>query len=173
MSKVVDPDDADATRLRDAARKLKARGVTKQVVLGYIDEIYKPKPPKPPAKGLWLPMVLKQPVHDTAGLPDFPANDLFAKPGTLVIVTQRCELVWPHKIPWSKTKRVGGQTCYLLYSSLPGRKKTGFVTHMGVVAKAGFYEPGEVIGNVAEVPNGWWDEHVHYGLHTGIYDPRL
>lgn len=168
MSKVRDFADIDVERLQNAARSLKARGVTKRIVLGYIDEIYKPaKPSKPPAKGLSLPMVLKTPVHDTAGLPNFPANDLFAKPGTLVIVTQQCELVWPHKIPWSKTKHVGGQTCYLQY-----KNKTAFVTHMATVAKAGMYKPGDVIGTVAEVPNGWWDEHVHYGLHPGIYDPR-
>lgn len=167
--KVLDLGDPDVAALLNAARRLKSRGATRPVIDDYLNQIYKPKPPKPPLppKGLRLPLTLTPPTHPTAGLPDFPANDLFQKPGTQVILTAACELVYPHKIRWSKTKRVGGWTCYLLY-----RKQTAFVTHLDTVVKEGLYAGGSVIGTVAAVPNNWWAPHVHYGLHRGIYDPR-
>lgn len=117
---------------------------------------------------LTLPLVLSQPVHETAGLPGFPANDLFTKPGTQVIVPADCTLVWPHLIDWSAKNRVGGWTCYLRYAT-----KTAFVTHMGMVNVAGRYAKGDAIGTVAAVPGGWWAPHIHYGLHQGIFDPNV
>lgn len=170
MSKVPDLGDVDVARLMSAARALKARGVTRPVLETYLDRVYPPKPPpKPPAHGLQLPANLKAPYHQTGGLDGFPANDIFAPGGTPCLAPAEGDLVYVHKITWSKTKRVGGWTGYLIDWK---KKRTYFLTHFGSMVKAGPIKYGDLIGVVGTVPNGWWEEHIHEGKHVGIYDPR-
>ncbi len=106
------------------------------------------------------------PTHDTGGLPNFPAIDLFADPGTQVLAPEDCTLVWPHMIEWDKTRRVGGMTCYL-----QGARNTYFLTHFGMLNVSGGYAEGDVLGTVAAVPHGWWESHIHEGLHKGRFNP--
>lgn len=105
-------------------------------------------------------------THDTAGLPNFPAIDLFAPPGTIVVAQEDVVLEWPHFISWDQRKHVGGWTCYLQV----GRKRTYYVTHFAQVQPRGLYAAGEKLGTVGEVPHNWWPSHIHEGLHQGHYE---
>lgn len=112
-----------------------------------------------------LPKTFK-PTHDTAGLPDFPAIDVFAKPGTLVMPPEGGIIVNKHFIPWNKTKRVGGWTFYL-----QTKDATYFLTHFANCRRNGRVRRYMSVGRVAEVPNHWWEPHIHEGKHAGHYDP--
>lgn len=113
-----------------------------------------------------LPRFFK-PTHDTGGLPNFPAIDVFAKPDTLVMPPEGGIIVDKHFIPWDKTKRVGGWTIYLYGNS----GDTYFLTHFGNARRNGRVRRFQSIGRVAEVPHGWWAPHIHEGKHKGRYDP--
>lgn len=105
------------------------------------------------------------PTHQTGGLPGFPAIDVFADPGTQVLAPADGYIDWPHMIPWSKTARVGGMTCYYQAQGC-----TYFLTHFGMLNVGGPYKKGDVIGTVGAVPDGWWAPHIHQGRHEGKYD---
>jgi hypothetical protein len=107
------------------------------------------------------------PTHDTAGLPGFPAIDVFAKPGTLVFPPEGGVIVFKHYIPWSIRQRVGGWTCYLQGNS----GNTYFLTHFGNVRRDGRIYRFQSIGRVGEVPASAWAPHIHEGRHVGIYKP--
>jgi hypothetical protein len=113
-----------------------------------------------------LPRVFT-PTHDTAGLPNFPAIDVFAAPGTLVMPPEGGTIVFKHYIPWDRVKRVGGWTIYLQGNS----GNTYFLTHFGNARRNGRVYRFQSIGRVGEVPGNWWPAHIHEGKHTGIYKP--
>lgn len=156
-------DDPTVLALQGAARALHRRGLTDQRIHNYVSAAIA-------APTLELPATFTA-THDTAGLPRFPARDLFAAPGTEVTVGFDCELVWPHRIPWSKTKRVGGGTVYLCSPNYATRQVVYFDTHFGELAAAGLYRRGDAIGTVGRVPGEWWEPHVHHARHVGRYDP--
>ncbi len=154
--------------------KMAAEVVVAKGRLGYPKKLIKPvagdlfrarlhaAPDKP---GLYILRAFK-PTHDTAGLPGFPAIDLTAVAGTLVGAPEKCRAANRHMIAWDKTERVGGWTVYL-HGLDSGN--TYFLTHFGTLYdKAGFAN-GEVMGTVAQVPFGWWETHIHEGLHQGWY----
>lgn len=120
----------------------------------------------PSQSTLQLPAVFR-PTHDTGGLPNFPAIDLFAKPGTLALAPESGRLVFSHFITWDKVKRVGGWTVYLQARS----GDTYFLTHFSWLTKLTHCGRGQVIGAVAPVPGKWWEPHIHEGKHHGFYDP--
>lgn len=156
---VVPGDDPDVVALQQAARRLWLRGLTAQRIHDTVTRAIE-------VPVLHLPATFKA-THDTGGLPGFPAIDIFAEPGTGVLPPERGKLVWPHRIPWNKTARVGGLTCYWQGAS----GNTYFLTHFDSLLAAGSYGPNTEIGTVAKVPNDWWPSHIHEGKHKGRYNP--
>lgn len=118
------------------------------------------------ARDVRLPASFK-PTHETAGLPGFPATDVFGSPGEPVLAPEAGTLVDVHMIPWDLGKRVGGITAYLQGAD----GNTYFLTHLGGKVVAGPVTAGQPIGQIAAVPQGWWQSHVHEGLHQGLYQP--
>jgi hypothetical protein len=107
-------------------------------------------------------------THDTGGLPGFPAIDVFGPPGENIYSPESGMLVYPHMINWDSSKRVGGGTVYLQGAE---SAQTYFLTHFASVPRGGPIQAGGLIGQIAAVPNGWWDSHIHEGVHQGIYNP--
>ncbi len=113
-----------------------------------------------------LPMWFKA-THQTSGLPNFPAIDVYAPEGTLVYPPEGGILVHKHFIEWDLKKRVGGYTVYL-----QGRSgNTYFLTHFSTVRREGRIYRWQSIGRVAGVPRNYWPTHIHEGKHKGIYNP--
>lgn len=109
------------------------------------------------------------PTHETAGLPHFPAIDIFADAGSTVGAPESGRVTFGHMIEWSLERRVGGWTCY--YQGDSG--DTYFLTHFGTLDRDGRYRAGEIIGTIGHVPNGWWQPHIHEGKHRGRFFPDL
>lgn len=107
------------------------------------------------------------PTHDTAGLPGFPAIDVFAKAGTLVMPPEGGYIVHKHFIPWDRVKRTGGWTIYLQGHS----GNTYFLTHFANARRNGRVYRFQSIGRVGEVPGNAWPAHIHEGKHKGIFTP--
>ena len=107
------------------------------------------------------------PTHQTAGLPGFPAIDVFAPAGRLVMPPEGGVLVYKHYIPWNATKRTGGWTVYLHGNS----GDTYFLTHFANVRRDGRIYRFQSIGRVGEVPGHAWAPHIHEGKHKGRFDP--
>lgn len=108
-----------------------------------------------------------KPTHSTAGLPKFPAIDVFGKPGTQVFPPERGKLVYKHFIPWDTTKRIGGWTCYLKAAS----GNVYFLTHFATMREREKIQLWHPIGRIAEVPHHAWEPHIHEGKHIGDYNP--
>src|SRR5580765_520873 len=106
-------------------------------------------------------------THQTAGLPGFPATDVFGAAGTPVLAPVGGRMVYVHSIPWDAAKRVGGETAYLQGAN----DRTYFLTHLGGNVPTGNVSAGEQIGTVGAVPQGWWQPHIHEGAYQGIYNP--
>ncbi len=107
------------------------------------------------------------PTHDTAGLPGFPAIDVFAPPGTLVMPPEGGRIVYKHLLAWDPVRKVGGWTLYL-----QGRSgNTYFLTHFGNCRREGRIYRWQSIGRVGYVPHKAWLPHIHEGKHKGIYKP--
>ena len=117
-------------------------------------------------RDLQLPENFKA-THQTAGLPGFPAIDVFGPAGSFVLAPEDGRLVWPHFIPWDQRERVGGWTCYFQGES----GNTYFLTHFGALRPRSEYAQGGVIGTVGRVPHSWWHSHIHEGKHHGLYKP--
>jgi hypothetical protein len=113
-----------------------------------------------------LPRVFT-PTHNTAGLPGFPAIDVFAKPETLVMPPVGGVIVDKHFIPWNPKTRTGGWTLYLHGND----GYTYFLTHFALCRRNGRIYRWQSIGRVGEVPHSWWPAHIHEGKHKGIYKP--
>lgn len=108
-----------------------------------------------------------QATHQTAGLPGFPAIDVFGPAGSFVLAPEKGRLVWPHLIPWDLKERVGGWTCYFQGES----GNTYFLTHFRALRPRGSYRAHDVLGTVAHVPHNAWRSHIHEGKHHGHFDP--
>ncbi len=117
-------------------------------------------------KRIRLPKTYK-PTHQTEGLPGFPAIDVFADPGVLVMPPESGTIVYKHYIPWNTAKRVGGWTCYLQGDS----GATYFLTHFANCRRDGRVLRFMSIGRVGYVPDHAWQPHIHEGKHEGIYVP--
>jgi hypothetical protein len=102
-------------------------------------------------------------THQTAGLPGFPAVDVFGQAGTPVLAPVGGRLVDVHTIPWNAQQRVGGETAYLQGSN----DRTYFLTHLQGGVPSGPVTAGEQIGEVGAVPQGWWQPHIHEGVYRG------
>jgi hypothetical protein len=111
------------------------------------------------------------PTHQTGGLPNFPAIDVFGPAGAYVTAPEDCRLVWPHLIPWNLQQRVGGWTCYLACDEGTPREHWYFVTHFRSLRDRGRYHKGGVLGIVDAVPRGAWQPHIHEGKHAGKFTP--
>lgn len=106
-------------------------------------------------------------THQTAGLPNFPAVDVFGQPGEPVLAPVSGTIVDVHGIPWNQREHVGGETAYLQGDD----GNTYFLTHLQGNVPSGRVQAGQPIGQVAAVPGSWWPSHIHEGLHQGIYQP--
>ncbi len=109
------------------------------------------------------------PTHETGGLPNFPAIDVFAKPGTLVFPPESGTLHYPHMIPWNLKARVGGGTIYL-------HGKSGawyFMTHFEfeTLRTRPKIQIWHRLGKVAAVPNNAWAPHIHEGQNKNLWVP--
>lgn len=153
--------DPDVLALQRYARKLDARGLTDERILNTVRRALAPA-------GLTLPRTFVA-THETSGLPDFPAVDLFDAPSTPVVVGFDCELVWPHFKPWNSRLAVGGWTCYLKANA----RLWYYVTHFGQMNPRGQYREGDVLGTVGRVPGDppWWPAHIHHARHAGSFVP--
>lgn len=118
------------------------------------------------SRDVQLPESFK-PTHQTAGLPGFPAIDVFAPAGSFALAPEAGHLVWPHLIPWDLKERVGGWTCYFQGES----GDTYFLTHFGKLRGRGAYHKFDVLGTVGHVPHNAWHPHIHEGKHQGHYRP--
>lgn len=105
-----------------------------------------------------LPRKFK-PTHETGGLPGFPAIDVFAEAGTLVMPPEGGVIRREHFIPWDQKKRVGGWTVYLYGDS----GAVYFLTHFATTRRDGRVRLWQSIGRVGAVPHGWWPAHIHEG----------
>lgn len=154
---------------------LKADGVygpgTHAVLRGSFDpyavQLYKAKPKPPPAGTVVVPLTFKT-THDTAGLPGFPAVDVFGKPGSRVIVDFDCTVTRLS----GKSPSLGGESggAYGWSTYLAGPHGLWYVTHQAsrTVHVGQRLKKGDVIGtvcdaSVAHMPSS--DSHVHVGKH--------
>lgn len=157
--------DPDVLKIQGAARSLHERGLIDQRILNYVRQALEEPPP---VLGLQLPAKFTA-THQTAGLPGFPAVDLLAPPGTLVLAPCDCELVWPHWKNWNRKLAIGGWTCYLK----AGPRLWYYETHFGTIQRRGRYKAGDIIGTVGKVPGSpaWWAPHIHHARHAGPFTP--
>lgn len=118
-----------------------------------------------------------KPTHETAGLPGFPAVDVFAPagsevlaPATGVIVKLSGHAPTPHAEP-------GGPYGWSIY--LAAREGgVYFLTHFGsrsrIVALRSCIGRGEVLGRVGDYAHataGATPSHIHEGFHPGAWTP--
>lgn len=109
------------------------------------------------------------PTHQTAGLPGFPAVDVFAPAGSPVEAGfwGRVSKVSGHEPTGHETP--GGAYGLSVYVHNAVNGLTRYVTHMGTrrVSVGSIVRPGTVLGTVAHAPAGspHGSEHVHLGLH--------
>lgn len=118
-----------------------------------------------------------QPTHETLGLPGFPAVDVFAPAGAVVLAPATGRIV---KLSGSKpaaTAKPGGPYGWSIY--LTARDGgTYFLTHFGTragICKLGAcIGRGEAIGTVADYAKataGKTPPHIHEGFHPGPWTP--
>ena len=109
------------------------------------------------------------PTHETAGLPGFPAVDLFAPAGTRVLVNFRGTVRKLSGRKLSGAERPGGAYGYSFYVRNGGNGRERYVTHLGTrsVKLGQQIEPGSFVGTVAVPPLGSrpGSAHVHLGKH--------
>jgi murein DD-endopeptidase MepM/ murein hydrolase activator NlpD len=118
----------------------------------------------PSTKTMQLPATFV-PTHQTAGLPGYPAIDVFAPAGTRVLAPAAGTLERTHLILWSLARRVGGWTTYLEADD----GSSYFLTHLGEVLPSGTtVKAGQDIGSVGVVPHEWWQAHVHEGKKAAL-----
>ncbi len=117
------------------------------------------------------------PTHETSGLPGFPAIDVFADAGTLVLSPFTGKIVKLSGSRPTQTVKPGGPYGWSIY--LQARDGgTAFLTHFGTRAaycKVGAcIGRGEVIGTVAnytKATNGKTPSHIHFGFHPAAWLP--
>lgn len=109
------------------------------------------------------------PTHQTAGLPGYPAVDVFAPAGSVVEAGfwGRVSKLSGHAPTGHETP--GGPYGWSCYVHNRANGLTRYVTHMATrsVRLGAIVTPGTVLGTVAHAPAGspHGSEHVHLGLH--------
>lgn len=131
----------------------------------YAQLLYTGHPPPLPVALLQLPAVFT-PTHQTAGLPGYPAIDVFAKPGTVVLApmdgqVRRCSGHNPKDggVP-------GGAYGWSLYLTVDHAEL--FITHMAdrFVTEGTRVKRGDRIGTVCDAAVAHMDSklsHIHLG----------
>jgi ElaB/YqjD/DUF883 family membrane-anchored ribosome-binding protein len=109
--------------------------------------------------GIQVPTSFKA-THETAGLPGFPAVDIFGQPGTPVLAPEDGAIV-RHSGHGGTTGQIFGWSLY--FQGVSG--STYFMTHLVDVAPLGRYKRGAVIGRISPWSGG--SPHVHVGVHRG------
>lgn len=131
-------------------------------------KLYTAKPPPPPVGDRVVVPLTFTPTHETAGLPGFPAIDVFGKPGSRVIVGFDCEVTRLS----GKSPGLGGPPHgpYGWSAYLAGPHGLWYVTHMAsrTVVVGDRLKKGDQVGTVcdaavAHMPTS--DSHVHVGKH--------
>src|ERR1051326_634570 len=111
-----------------------------------------------------------KPTHETAGLPGFPAVDLFAVPGTPVVMDEAVTVtrISGHDPKLPPPLGQGGPWGLSIYCRGQATGKTYYLTHLSKVAPLGAYTAGAVVGVIGDYPgNPAGADHVHVGLHDG------
>lgn len=122
-----------------------------------------------------------KPTHDTAGLPGFPAIDVFAPGGTLVGCPDRGTIVKLSGHPPTPSTEPGGPYGWSIYVRRGRlawwRKGTYYLTHFGTRADLRIgqrVKRGQVLGTVANysaATHGVTPDHIHEGYHAGSWSP--
>lgn len=125
---------------------------------------------------LQLPSRFK-PTHQTAGLPGYPAIDVFADGGTPVGCPDRGTIIrLSGKKPTATAKPGGayGWSVYLKRNRLAWwRRGTYFLTHFGTLNNLVVGQKvlrGDILGTVADyskATGGVTPSHIHEGYHAG------
>jgi hypothetical protein len=108
-------------------------------------------------------------THQTAGLPGYPAVDIFAPPGTPVTLAEAGNLtrVSGHDPRLPPPLGQGGPWGLSVYCC----GKSGnvyYLTHLAKVRHGGPFPAGAVVGVIGDYPgNAPGADHVHVGLHQG------
>lgn len=118
--------------------------------------------PTVPTAALWLPATFV-PTHQTAGLPGFPAVDLFAKGGTPVLIGFSGMVTKLSGHAPTPSVAPGGPYGWSFYVN-----DAYYVTHLGTrsVKVGQRLSYGELVGTVADyaaATNGVTPSHVHLG----------
>ncbi len=118
-----------------------------------------------------------RPTHETSGLAGFPAVDLFAPAGTLVIANFRGRVYKLSGRALTGKERPGGAYGWSFYVRNAGNGRERYVTHMEhrYVMHGQIVEPGSVVGTVALPPRGSpvGSAHIHLGKRFPASAPGL
>lgn len=125
---------------------------------------------------LQLPSHFK-PTHQTSGLPGFPAIDVFAPAGTVVLSPATGKIVKLSGHAPTPTSPPGAPYGWSIY--LTARDGgTYFITHFGT--RAAYCKVGACIGrgerigtvaNYTKATNGVTPSHIHLGFHPAAWSP--
>jgi len=123
------------------------------------------------------------PTHETAGLPGFPAIDVFAPAHTIVCSPATGRIVKLSGHAPTPTAKPGGPYGWSIYltvdkAHLPPSGGTFYLTHFGtrspLVQLGVCVGRGEVLGIVADYSHatgGTTPDHIHEGFHRGAWQP--
>ena len=110
-------------------------------------------------------------THDTAGLPGFPAVDVFGSPRDLVIADFWGKVTRISGKPPSQGGKPGGAYGRSIYVENAATGTVRYLTHFDELGvKVGDYvKPGRVLGTVCDsaVSGKPGTSHIHYGLKRG------
>jgi Putative peptidoglycan binding domain len=127
--------------------------------------------PSPDVPGIQLPK-RQTSTHQTGGLPDFPAVDYLARPGTRCFAPEDGKLTRHTGHDPALGGEPGGPLGFSLY--YVGRSgNTYFGTHLAKIAPLGRYLKGDLLATVANGPPSWSVPHIHWGIHRGGSDVAL
>jgi murein DD-endopeptidase MepM/ murein hydrolase activator NlpD len=126
--------------------------------------------PKPPASGhLQLPKRFRA-THQTGGLPGYPAIDVFARPGTVVLAPASGTIVKLSGRSPAAGGSPGGSYGYSMYLRSEDPKGVYFLTHFGsrIVSFGSRVKEGQPLGTVCDsaVSGKPGTSHIHEGFNA-------
>ena len=110
------------------------------------------------------------PTHQTAGLPGYPAVDVFGDAGSFVVAKFGGTVSRLSGHPPTSSAQPGGPYGWSAYIDRHDGAGTYFLTHFGqrFVKLGQILTPGDVIGTVGDykgATNGVTPSHIHEGWH--------
>jgi len=108
-------------------------------------------------------------VHDTSGLPGYPARDYFAPAGSACVspVDGKVDRLSGHDPKDGAYAGAGGPLGWSVYITASDTGWSYYLTHMGSLLcfKGQTVKQGEVIGTVANYHSYGRPDHIHMGVH--------